>query len=203
MSYGYFLASVSVVVVALSLNASNAPSSRAQSSTQSGQTSTQRPSSQGEMGPNMMQQHMNEMGQMMMGPGMMIPPMNSAHGRKVFANKGCVVCHAVNGIGGHDAPPLDASTMPKRMSPFEFFAKMWRGSEAMNAMAKEELGSPIQFTGDEIEDVIAFVHDEAEQRKFTAADIPAKIKAILEKGGEEPPGGSEQGGSQMNMEKPK
>ncbi|MGH8630355.1 MAG: c-type cytochrome, partial [Burkholderiales bacterium] len=48
---------------------------------------------------------------MMMSPGMMMPSMDAANGRKLFAAKGCVVCHAVNGIGGQDAAALDASTM--------------------------------------------------------------------------------------------
>jgi cytochrome c553 len=54
---------------------------------------------------------------MMMSPGMMMPSMDAANGRKLFAAKGCVVCHAVNGIGGQDAPALDASTMPGRPTP--------------------------------------------------------------------------------------
>src|SRR5215472_6846946 len=68
---------------------------------------------------------------MMMSPGMMMPSMNSANGRKLFAAKGCVVCHAVNGIGGQDAPALDASTMPGMTNPFDFVANMWRGAPAM------------------------------------------------------------------------
>ena len=40
--------------------------------------------------------------------GLLLPYINPALGRKLFASKGCVVCHAINGIGGEDAPPLDA-----------------------------------------------------------------------------------------------
>lgn len=77
------------------------------------------------------------MGQGMMSPGLMMPSMDAEHGKKLFASKGCVVCHSINGVGGEDAPPLDAATMPMPMSPFEFTAKMWRGAEAMVMLQRE------------------------------------------------------------------
>lgn len=117
-----------------------------------------------------------------MSPGLMMPSMDSARGRKLFASKGCVVCHAVNGVGGEDAPPLDASTMQLPMDPFEFAAKMWDGAEAMVALQREELGEPIALTGQELADIIAFVHHAEEQKKFSEADIPKKIKDAM-KGG--------------------
>ncbi|WP_292447830.1 c-type cytochrome [Mesorhizobium sp.] len=152
----------------------------------------------GQMGQGAMQRQMEQ--GMTMGPGMMMPPMNSAHGRRLFAEKGCVVCHSVNGIGGEDAPALDAATMSKGMNPFDFVAKMWRGAPAMIEMQNDELGSQIEFTGDELEDIIAFVHDEAEQKKFTKADIPPNISAILNRAAEE---GKESAPSGMGMGKMK
>lgn len=123
--------------------------------------------------------HTGSQGSEMMGhtmsPGLMMPSMDSARGRKLFASKGCVVCHSVNGVGGEDAPPLDASSMTLPMSPFEFAARMWRGAEAMVALQREELGEPIELTGQELADIIAFVHHAEEQKKFTDADIPHNI----------------------------
>ena len=115
----------------------------------------------------------------MMAPGLMMPEMNAERGRKLFASKGCVVCHSVNGIGGEDAPPLDAEAMTLPMNPFEFAARMWRGAEAMVAMQREELGEPIELTGQEFADIIAFVHDAEEQKKFSEADIPQQIEEIM------------------------
>jgi len=119
------------------------------------------------------------MGQGMMGPGLMMPSMDPARGRELFASKGCVVCHSINGVGGTDAPQLDASTMPRLMNPFEFTAKMWRGAEAMIYMQREELGEQIEFTGDELADIIAFVHHPEEQKKFSKKDIPPRIEELM------------------------
>lgn len=125
------------------------------------------------------------MGHGVMGPGLMMPSMNPARGRELFARKGCVVCHSVNGIGGKDAPPLDASTMPRLMNPFEFTAKMWRGAEAMIYLQREELGEKIEFTGDDLVDIIAFVHNIQEQKKFSEEDIPPGIEKLMHHMGEE------------------
>jgi cytochrome c len=139
------------------------------------------------------------MGQPMMSPGMIMPSMNAANGRKLFAAKGCVVCHAVNGIGGQDAPALDASTMPGMTNPFDFVANMWRGAPAMIDMQREELGEQIEFTGQELADIIAFLHHEQEQKKFSDADIPANIKAVMTHAGEETQPMKDMNMNNMNM----
>ena len=114
---------------------------------------------------------------MMMGPGLFMPTMNPAKGRKLFASKGCVVCHSVNGIGGKDAPALDYSTMRGVISPFDFVARMWQGAASMVAMQMGEMKMQTTFTGQELADIIAFTHDAEEQRKFSESDIPPEIKA--------------------------
>jgi mono/diheme cytochrome c family protein len=116
----------------------------------------------------------------MMGTGLFLPKMNAAAGRSLFASKGCVVCHSINGVGGVDAPALDASLMPVPMNPFEFAAKMWRGAEAMVAMQQDELGAQIELNGQELANIIAFVHDADEQAKFSTADIPEDIAKMME-----------------------
>ena len=138
------------------------------------QDSGSSPGSSGMQGGQMTQQHM-------MSPGLMMPSMDATSGRKLFASKGCVVCHSVNGIGGTDAAPLDASTMPEMTNPFDFVANMWRGAEPMIVLQQEELGGQVEFTGQELSDIIAFLHHEAEQKKFSEADIPPNIKAAMAK----------------------
>ena len=121
-----------------------------------------------------------------MGEGLMMPSFDAARGRKLFASKGCVVCHSVNGVGGEDAPPLDAATMERPMNPFEFAAKMWRGADAMIYLQREELGEQIELTGDELSDIIAFSHSLEEQRKFTMDDVPLNIQRSMHHQDEEP-----------------
>ncbi len=145
-------------------------------------------------------------GQHMMGqetqrmPGMhrlMMPRMDPARGRKLFAGKGCVACHAVNGVGGHDATPLDAHTMDRVMNPFDFAAKMWRMAPAMIYAQEEALGGQILFTGDEIADIIAFVHHDEEQHKFSEADIPPRIRKWRHESHGEPGGGAATHGEEL------
>lgn len=104
--------------------------------------------------------------------GIFIPPFDPVAGRKLFAAKGCVVCHSINGVGGTDAPDLSAANMEQPMDAFDFAAKMWRGAPAMQ---EDELGAQIEFTGQELANIIAFVHNQPEQKKFSRADIPADI----------------------------
>ena len=121
----------------------------------------------------------------MMSPGLMIPPMNPAKGRLLFASKGCVVCHSINGVGGEDAPMLNAEFMDTPMNPFEFAARMWRGAGAMVALQEDELGGQIDLTGEELADIIAFVHDAAEQTRFSMSDVPEEIEEMMHHEGEE------------------
>jgi len=133
-------------------------------------------SEQGMQGQGMME---NTQGMPSM-PNMRMPEMDSAKGRTLFVTKGCVACHSINHIGGHDAAKLDAKTMDPMMNPFEFAAKMWRMAPAMIAAQEDELGEQILFTGDELSDIIAFVHDPEEQKKFTEADLTPEMRHMME-----------------------
>lgn len=112
--------------------------------------------------------------------GLMMPIMNPARGRLLFASKGCVACHAINGVGGLDAPRMDAETMPRIMNPFSFAARMWRGAETMILMQQDIFGEQIDLTGQELADIIGFVHNAEEQLKFSEADIPHKVLELID-----------------------
>jgi cytochrome c len=124
---------------------------------------------------------------------LVMPAMDAERGRKLFASKGCVACHSVNGVGGHDATALDAHTMQPLMNPFEFAAKMWRMAPAMIYAQEEALGGQIQFTGQELADIIAFVHDDDVQHEFSEADIPPEIVPLMHHAHGERGGATEHG----------
>lgn len=121
--------------------------------------------------------------------GLEIPGFDPVKGRKLFAAKGCVVCHSVNGIGGEDAPEFSADYMDNPMNAFDFAANMWRGASAMIDMQENELGEQIDLSGDELAAIIAFVHDAEEQARFSQADIPEDIEDLMHGGGDD--GGEE------------
>ncbi|UXX85251.1 c-type cytochrome [Roseovarius pelagicus] len=112
--------------------------------------------------------------------GLTFPPMDAAKGRLLFVSKACVVCHSVNGVGGRNAQPLDARFMDRPMNPFDFAARMWRGAESMVMMQRYELGDVIHLSGQELADIIAFVHDPEEQAKLSNTDIPELTQLMME-----------------------
>ncbi len=116
---------------------------------------------------------------LMMDIGLALPPMNSHRGSKLFLDKGCVVCHSVNDVGGTVGPTLDAADMPEPMNAFEFAARMWRGAPSMAQMQEDLLGEAISLSGQDLADLVAFAHDEAEQRKLKTEQIPARYRDLI------------------------
>lgn len=60
--------------------------------------------------------------------------------------------------------------------PLDFAARMWRGATAMITMQEDEIGGQIERIGKELADIIAFVHDPAEQAMFSETDTPDDIE---------------------------
>jgi len=111
--------------------------------------------------------------------GLGVPPLDSHRGRELFLEKGCIVCHQVNGVGGEVGPPLDAADMPSPMNAFEFAARMWRGAGAMIEMQQELFGDQIELSGQDLADLVAFAHDVSEQREITAESVPEKFRSLI------------------------
>jgi hypothetical protein len=159
---------------------------------------------QGMMGHGTKTQDMMDQGMMgqdmPMMPGMqrlMMPQMDPVRGRKLFASKGCVACHAINGVGGHDATPLDAHTMQQVMNPFDLAAKMWSMAPAMIYAQEEGLGEQILFTGDELAHIIAFIHHDDEQHHFSEADITPEVRKMMNHSHGEPGSGAATHGEEL------
>ncbi len=108
-----------------------------------------------------------------------MPTMDPVNGKKLFVDKGCVACHAINGIGGHDAPAMDAHEMDQKMNPFEFAAKMWNHAPGMIAAQEDALGEMITFTGAELADIIAFVHNDATQHGFSERNLTPEARKMM------------------------
>lgn len=110
------------------------------------------------------------------------PAMDAERGKALFAERGCVICHSVNNVGSDVAVSLDVSNMNIAREPFEFFARMWRGAPQMIALQQADLGYQIDFSGQDIADIFAFVQSREMQEDFTEADLPAHIKEIIDNG---------------------
>ena len=114
------------------------------------------------------------------GPRLVMPLMCSSVGKATFVDKGCVACHAINGVGGHDAPPLDAHDRSGFISPFDFAARMWNHAPGMIAAQEFALGEQIVFTGQELADIIAFIHDDTVQHGFGERDLTPSARKMMD-----------------------
>ena len=104
------------------------------------------------------------------------PMMDSEQGMRLFVSKGCVACHAANGVGGRVATNLDAHSSHTFMNPFDFAAKMWAVIPGVAEVEARIEGHRFLFTAVELSDIMAFVHDGKRQRDFTEADLPPEIE---------------------------
>lgn len=109
-------------------------------------------------------------------PRLTVPVPDAEEGKRLFVGKGCVVCHAVNGVGGKAAPPLDAVRDTRTIDVLEFAARMWRGAPTMIVLQEMELGYQIELTGEEIAHLAAFAADAQLQTGFRESDIPEVIR---------------------------
>jgi mono/diheme cytochrome c family protein len=107
-------------------------------------------------------------------------PANSARGKQLFVNKGCVICHSVNNAGGDVGPPLDIDPSNETIDVFGFAARMWKGAEEMVALQVMEVGFPIELNGQELAHLAHFLHDHDAQMTFSDEDIPAIVRKLME-----------------------
>lgn len=109
-------------------------------------------------------------------PGILMPLVDPARGRRLFVTKGCVICHAVQGVGGLAAPALDAPEVATTIDILDFVARMWRGAPAMLDLQAVELGYQIELDGNEIADLAAFVADADTQAGFSEDEVPEPMR---------------------------
>ena len=111
-------------------------------------------------------------------PGLklVLPAVDSERGRQLFITKGCVYCHAVNGVGGKAAPALDSNATEPSVDLTDFAARMWSGAPAMIELQEMDLGYQIRLSGDELAHLAAFANDPAEQKKLMEDQVPELMR---------------------------
>ncbi len=107
------------------------------------------------------------------------PSGDAAVGRELFVQKGCVLCHSINGVGGKAAPMLDVADDYVKPDPLGFAARMWRGAPAMVEFQSLELGYVIDLTGEDIANLAAFAASREEQKKLLDSAIPDPMRNQL------------------------
>jgi cytochrome c len=108
-----------------------------------------------------------------------MPLLDAERGRRLFVVKGCVICHAVNGVGGKAGPALGVAESPVAFNPLDFAARMWRGADAMLQLQAMELGDFITLSGDDIGDLSTFMADAKLQRDFSIDEVPEILRDLI------------------------
>ena len=89
-------------------------------------------------------------------------------GKKIFADKQCVICHQIEGVGGVFGPSLDSVV---QFGPIFFAATMWNHGPSMaEAMQARGIKRPV-FSANELRDLIAYVRFVSHSR----GDQPVQI----------------------------
>lgn len=113
------------------------------------------------------------------GARLVVPAVDSVKGKRLFVDKGCVLCHAVNKVGGVAGPPLDAPKDGGYVDLLDFMARMWRGAFAMIDLQGMELGYQLDFSGEELGHIAAFLSDAKQQQTFSERDVPDLIRDMF------------------------
>ena len=110
---------------------------------------------------------------------LVLPVIDPERGKRLFVDKSCVVCHAVNGVGGMAGPALDAPDGEQFIDVLDFMARMWRGGFAMIELQGMELGYQLDFTGEELGHIAGFLSNRDLQKDFSEKDVPDLIRDML------------------------
>ncbi len=98
-------------------------------------------------------------------------------GRRLFAEKNCIQCHSVGGVGGRVGPDLVERGL--RQSPIEFAATIWNKAPAMMAaMTQRGIAVP-QLKPEEMADIVAYLYA---VRYFAGGSIPRGYAVATQKG---------------------
>lgn len=95
------------------------------------------------------------------------PPGNSEQGKQIFANKQCINCHQVGGVGGVVGP--DLAVLGRTVAPIQVATAMWNHAPSMiAAMGASGIERP-RFSAQELNDLIAYI--EAQEAAVPSAPL--------------------------------
>ncbi|MCW8952110.1 MAG: cytochrome c, partial [Rhodospirillales bacterium] len=108
------------------------------------------------------------------------PNGDALRGKEAFIDKGCIVCHSVNNIGGEIAPRLDTRFTHRNATNFlDFAARMWTYAPAMIEAQRATIGGQIDLTGQELADISAFALDEKAQKTLVDDDLTPEVRNLI------------------------
>lgn len=106
-------------------------------------------------------------------------PASPDRGKKIFQSKSCIVCHSVQGKGGHVGPELGTSRQPF-VTIVQFAGLMWNHSPDMwRAPEARSVSRPV-FQGQEIADLVAYL---ASLRCFDPVGSPSTGQTLFSERG--------------------
>jgi mono/diheme cytochrome c family protein len=112
-------------------------------------------------------------------PKLVVPMIDVGKGKRLFVERGCILCHSVNKVGGIAGPPLDAPKGGGPVDLLDFMARMWRGAFAMIELQGMELGYQLDFSGEDLGHIAAFLADRNAQERFSERDVPDLIQDMF------------------------
>lgn len=89
--------------------------------------------------------------------GFQVLPADPAHGRELFREKGCILCHAVDGEGGTVGPDLGRNQKLLHTLT-QLSGQMWNHSPEMGQAMKSKGIERPRFEGREMPDLIAYLY---------------------------------------------
>ena len=106
-----------------------------------------------------------------------------AVGKRLFAEKNCIRCHTVQGMGGDTGPRLDGmGALTRTMSPIGIAQDLWNHRAAMVAALEME-GLPVpSFAGGELVDLVAYLKSQGNRGatpEFQSAGDPSRGESLF------------------------
>lgn len=101
------------------------------------------------------------------------PTLDPVSGANLFRTKGCVGCHAINGVGGTRGPDLGQSQRPG--SFYGFAARMWNHLPPMSQQIWASETNRPYLTANEMSDLVAFLETSGAPGPPGAVDLGTRL----------------------------